>query len=262
MFVVALRRAARAAAVMGLVALGLSSVAVPGHADEQRVKRFGVALYAMPTNMSLHDLNDQVDFLNQFTAAQNLAPIKRLHWSAQFGLEGRYTLSPHWTIAAGFGRIRSESKLDLLPQVGQHILVSARVITVPQNLGLDYYLGPKTSGDFTLRPFVGGGMIRLVETKAKVGGEATLADTTFGSFSRPFGEGFGYYAEAGIHMMFPSKYSVVLNAMYRNAKTKRVFEENTHQLLFNPDGTPYELDVSGFGLRIALEIGLFGKPVK
>jgi hypothetical protein len=141
-------------------------------------------------------------------------------------------------------------------------LVAARILTVPENLGAAYYLNPKTSGDFTLRPFVGAGMIRLVETKAKVGGEAQLADTTFGNFSRPFGEGFGFYAEGGVHMMFPSKYSILLNAMYRKAKTNRVYEENTHQLLYNQDGTPYELDVSGFGIRLALQINLFGKPVQ
>lgn len=262
MFAVAWRRAARAVAMVGLTALSLSSVAGPGHADEQRVKRFGVALYAMPTSLALGDLNDQIDGLNVFTAAQNLAPIDRIRWSGQFGLEGRYTITRHWTVVGGFGRIKTESKLDLLPQVGQHILVQARILTVPQNLGVAYYLNPKTSGDFTLRPFVGGGMIRLVETKAKVGGEAQLADTTFGSFSRPFGEGFGYYAESGIHMMFPSRYSVILNAMYRKAKSNRVFEENTRQLLLNADGTPYELDVSGFGLRLALQINLFGKPVQ
>jgi hypothetical protein len=262
MFVVALRRAARAAFVVGLVALGLSSVAGPGRADEQRVKRFGVALYAMPTSLALGDLNDQIDGLNPVTASQPLAPLVRISWAGQFGVERRVTFTRHWTVVGGFGRIRTESKLDLLPQVGQHILVQARILTVPQNLGVAYYLNPKTSGDFTLRPFVGGGMIRLVETKAKVGGEAQLADTTFGSFSRPFGEGFGVYGEAGIHMMFPSKYSVLLNVMYRRAKTKRVFEEDTHQLLYNADGTPYELDVSGFGLRLGLQINLFGKPVQ
>jgi hypothetical protein len=256
------RRAARAAAVLGVAAIGLASVAGTGRADEQRVKRFGLALYAMPTSMALKDLNNQIDGLNVFTAQQNLAPIDDIKWSAQFGLEGRYAVSHHWTVVGGFGRIKKESRLDLLPQVGQHILVQARVLTVPQNLGLAYYFNPKTSGNFTIRPFLGGGMIRLVETKVKVGGEAQLADTTFGNFARPQGEGFGYYGEGGVHMMFPSKYSVILNAMYRNAKSRRVFEETTHQLLYNADGSPYQVDVSGFGIRFALQIGLFGKPVQ
>ena len=201
MFVVAWRRAARAAAVVGLVGTTLVTGAIPGHADEQRVKRFGIALYAMPTSLSLKDFNRSVDGLNQFTAAQNLAPIGKVNWAGQFGLEGRFQATHHWMVVAGFGQIKKQSKLDLLPQVGQHIVVNASILTVPENLGVDYYFNPKTSGDFTLRPFVGGGLIRLVETKAKLGGEAQLADTTFGSFSRPQGEGGGFYAEGGIHMI-------------------------------------------------------------
>jgi hypothetical protein len=261
MFVVAWRRAARAAAVVGLVAGALVTLAVPGHADEQRVKRFGVALYAMPTSLALDDFNQSVDALNEFTAAQNLAPISQIHWAAQFGLEGRFQATHHWMVVAGFGQIKKQSELNLIPQVGQSIVVTARILTVPENLGVDYYFNPKTSGDFTMRPFVGGGMIRLVETKAKLGGSAVLADTTFGTFQRPMGEGGGYYVEAGVHMMFPSRYSIMLNAIYRHAKATRVYEETTNELLYAPDGSPYELDVSGLGLRFALQINLFGKPL-
>jgi hypothetical protein len=264
MSVVALRCTARAAAMVGLAALTLATMVGPGHADEQRVKRFGLALYAMPTGLALKDFNQSVDVINQFTASTpgNLAPIQKIHWGAQFGLEGRYMVSQHWTVVAGFGRIRKESKLDLIPQINQRILVTARILTVPRNLGVDYYFNPKTSGDFTLRPFIGGGLISLVETKAKLGGEAVLADTTYGSFTRPFGEGGGFYVEGGAHLMFPSRYSIILNAMYRRAKATRVFEETNHQLLRRPDGSPFELDVSGFGLRLAAQISLFGKPVK
>jgi len=261
MFVVAWRRAARAAAVVGLVSGALVTLAVPGYADEQRVKRFGVALYAMPTGLALDDFNQKVDQLNLFTAAQNLAPISQIHWAAQFGLEGRFQATHHWMVVAGFGQIKKESKLDLIPQVGQSIVVIASILSVPENLGVDYYFNPKTSGDFSMRPFVGGGLIRLVETKAKLGGSAVLADTSFSSFELSHGEGGGYYAEAGVHMMFPSRYSIMLNAIYRHAKTKYVYEETTHELLYNADGSPFELDVSGLGLRFALQINLFGKPL-
>ncbi|MEP7027491.1 MAG: hypothetical protein ABI960_02740 [Candidatus Eisenbacteria bacterium] len=262
MFVVAWRRAARAAAVVGLVSGMLVTGAIPGHADEQRVKRFGVALYAMPTSLALKDFNRSVDGLNEFTAARNLAPINRIKWAGQFGLEGRFQATHHWMLVAGFGQIKKQSRLDLLPQVGQKIIVNASILSVPENLGACYYFSPKTSGDFTMRPFVGGGLVRLVETKAKLGGGAQLADTTFESFSRPQGEGGGFYVESGIHMMFPSRYSVILNTMYRRAKASRVYEETTHQLLRNEDGSPYALDVSGFGLRLALQINLYGKPLQ
>ena len=255
------RKAARAATVIGWALAGLAMVAGPGRADEQRVKRFGVALYAMPTNMKLDDLNDQIDELNVFTDQQNLAPINDIHWGAQFGMEGRYTINRHWTAVAGFGRIQKASTLDLLPQVGQHILVQARVLTVPTNLGAAYYFNPQTSGNFTLRPFLGGGMMRLVETKVKIGGEAVLQDTSFTNFQRPQGEGVGWYGEGGVHMMFPSRYSIILNGIYRHAKSQQVYEETTHARILNADGSPYTIDVSGFGIRFAVQISLFGKPV-
>jgi hypothetical protein len=262
MRVVALRRAARAVAVVGLVTLGIATLATPGRADEQRVKRFGIALYAMPTNMALDDLNQQITGLNVFTAAQNLAPIDDIHWSAQFGMEGRYSVTRHWTAVAGFGTIKANSTLDLLPQVGQHILVQAKIKTVPVNLGAAYYFNPKTSGNVTLRPFLGAGLERLVETKVKIGGEAVLQDTSFTSFQRPQGEGIGWYGEAGMHFMFASRYSVILNGMYRHAKSQQVFEETTLARVYNLDGTPYEIDPSGFGIRLALQISLFGKPAQ
>ena len=253
--------AAKRALWLGLVLVGMLATALPGRADEQRVKRFGLALYAMPTNMKLDDLNEQIDDLNVFTAQQNLAPIDPIHWSAQFGMEGRYQLSHHWFAVGGFGRIQKASTLDLLPQVGQHILVQARILTVPTNLGGAYYFEPKTSGNVSIRPFVGGGMVRLVETKVKIGGEAELADTTFGSFARPQGEGVGWYGEGGVHFMFPSRYSILINGIYRHAKAKQVFEETTRVPLFNADGSPYNIDVTGFGIRFAVQIGLWGKPV-
>ena len=261
MFVVAWRRAARAAAVVGLVAITLVAGAVPGRADEQRVKRFGIAMYVMPTSLALDDFNNSVDRLNEFTSAQGLAPIDKIHWAAEFGLEGRFQATHHWMLVAGFGQIKKQSTLSLIPQVNQHILVTANILTVPINLGADYYFNPKTSGDFTMRPFVGGGMISLVETKAKLGGSAALQDTTFETFTRPQGEGGGFYVEGGVHMMFPSRYSILLNGNYRHAKATRVYEETTGQLLYNPDGSPYELDVSGFGLRFAVQINFFGKPL-
>jgi len=253
--------AAKRALWLGLVLVGMLATALPGRADEQRVKRFGLALYAMPTNMKLEDLNDQIDGLNIFTQQQNLAPIGDIHWSAQFGMEGRYQLNHHWFAVGGFGRIQKASTLDLLPQVGQHILVQARVLTVPTNLGTAYYFDPKTSGNVSIRPFVGAGMVRLVETKVKIGGEAVLADTTFGNFARPQGEGVGWYGEGGVHFMFPSRYSIMINGIYRHAKTTQVFEETTRQRLYNVDGSPYSIDVTGFGIRFAVQIGLWGKPV-
>jgi len=52
------------------------------------------------------------------------------------------------------------------------------------------------------------------------------------------------------------------DGLYRRAKVSQVIEETTGQRVLNPDGSPFKLDVSGFGLRLAMQIGFFGKPVK
>jgi len=262
MFFAAHKTAARTAITLGLCALALAAIAPRGHADEQRVKRFGVALSIMPTSMALGDFNDVIDRVNTAGATQGLAPINKVHWSAAFGVEGRFMATKRWMVNDGFGRIKKESKLDLIPQVGTQILVTGNILTVPRNLGLDYYFPPKTSGDVTLRPFLGGGVLSLVQTKAKLGGAATVAGVTTGSFARPQGEGMWFYAEGGMHVMLPSKYSLLLNGYYRHAKLSNVVEETTLQRLRNADGSPFTLDLSGFGIRLGTQINFFGKPVK
>jgi outer membrane protein W len=258
-----------AARVLGVVALGaaalgaLGALAPTAHADEQRVKRFGIALYAMPTSMGLGDFNDGIDRINQATSAVGFAPISKVHWSAQFGLEGRFMATKHWVVTAGFGRIKKQSRLDLLPSVGTQILITGNVLTVPRNLGIDYYFAPKTSGNVTVRPFVGAGMLSLVETKAKLGATTTINGVTLGGFGRPSGEGAGAYVEGGMHVMLPSRYSLILNGFYRRAKVTQVVEEFNPAIRdFNPDGSPFSLDMSGFGIRFATQIDFFGKPVK
>jgi len=262
MFFAALKAFRRPALALLLGAVALAALAPASRADEQRVKRFGVALYAMPTSMSLGNFNDGIDRVNTAISANGFAPISKVHWSSQFGLEGRFMATKRWVVVAGFGRIKKESKLDLIPQVNTHVLVEGRILTVPRNLGLDYYFPPKTSGNVTIRPFLGAGMLSLVETKGKLGAATTVAGTTVGQFARPTGEGAGFYGEGGMHVMLPSKYSLLLNGYYRRAKVTQVIEETTRGRLFNPDGSPFALDVSGFGIRFAAQIDFFGKPVK
>jgi outer membrane protein W len=243
-------------------AAALVSTATLARADEQRVARLGFALYAMPTSLGLHDVNQSVDQLNVVTSTDpfNLAPIGKITWGAVFGGEAKYFVNRNWALVAGIGRISRQSILDLQPAATSSIVVKAKVRTVPRYLGVDRYFAPHTSGDFTLRPFVGAGYMDLVETKTVFGGLFTSPEENVGSLSFALGEGNGFYAESGIHMMFPSRYSVLLNAHYRNARVKRLYDESTGVLLLNQDGEPYSVDVSGFGLRIALQFNIAGKP--
>ncbi|MGH7724516.1 MAG: hypothetical protein ACREOU_03735 [Candidatus Eiseniibacteriota bacterium] len=254
------RTAARTALTTGLTALALAFLAASGHADEQRVQRLGLAIYAMPTSMAMGDVNDAIDDLNEFTASQGLAPIDKITWAGLFGLEARFFATRHWVVTAGVGRISKQSLLDLQPAATTFLQVKAKVRTVPLNLGVDYYFEPKTSGDFSLRPFVGGGFMSLPETKVSLGGQFQSPDTTFGETSTSLGEGAGGYLEGGIHMMFPSRYSVIINANFRYAKTTRLYDETTGALVLNDDGTPLEADFTGFGIRFAIQANILGKP--
>jgi len=67
----------------------------------------------------------------------------------------------------------------------------------------------------------------------------------------------GYYTEAGVHMFFASRYSVLLSALYRSGQIERMVDERTGAVVFDPEtGKPFSLDVSGIGLRMAAIIGL------
>jgi hypothetical protein len=257
-----LRRAARPAVVLAVAALALGALAGPGRADEQRVSRFGVALYAMPTSLALGDVNDQIDRLNELTGSlsEPLAPIDQIHAGAQFGFEGKFFATHHWAVVAGLARIGRDSKLELQPQNNATTTVKAHVRTVPRYLGVDYYFDPKTSGDFTMRPFVGGGFMDLVETKTSFGYVYSSPDSSQGSIPSALGEGNGFYLEAGVHGMFPGRYSLLVNAYYRSASVKRMYDETTYQLITNTDGSPFTTDISGFGIRFGVQINILGKP--
>ena len=166
------RRAARAAAVLGLVLVAVVSLVPAARADEQRVKRLGLALYVMPTGLALSDFNDEIGRLNQRTAAfgqpfSSQAPIDDIKWDGMFGAELKYFYNRKFAIVAGVNQIKTESKLDLQPVADGRTLIRAYVRSAPIHLGADYYFEPHTSGDFTMRPFVGAGYMRIGETKTR-----------------------------------------------------------------------------------------------
>jgi outer membrane protein W len=261
------RRAARAAAVVGLVLVAVVSLVPAARADEQRVKRLGLALSVMPTGLGLSDFNDEVARLNAETAAfgqpfSSQAPIDDIKWDGMFGAELKYFYNRKFAAVGGLSQIKTESKLDLQPVADGRTLISAYVRSVPIHLGVDYYLEPHTSGDFTMRPFVGAGYIRVGETKTTLGFDMARPDSVLTRFRTATGKGHGYYVEAGVHFMFPSRYSILINGNYRSAHVKQMNDIVTGDVIVKPDGSLVETDISGFGLRFAAQIGLFGKPAE
>ena len=248
-----------------LIALILILVHDTARADEQRVARFGLALSAMVTTLSPDNVNDQINATNEFTnAALGIREIDEINASAFFQVEGRFFISDKLVAVAGFGRIRKTSQLNLFPQPQVEALVQGRITGVPRHLGLNYYFTPRTSGDFTMRPYVGGGFMDVVEAKSKVGAGFESPDSLFDAFLRMRGEGGpGFYTEAGAHLMLPSRYSILVSVNYHHVKAQRLFFEDRQGNLLGPaieaDGDPAELDFSGVGLRLAVNIDLFDR---
>jgi len=89
---------------------------------------------------------------------------------------------------------------------------------------------------------------------------ASRPDTTLSTLVTGYGDGHGFFVEAGAHLMFPSRYSLLVNANYRNAKTTSMIDLETGQEFEIIPGEDFQTDISGFGIRFALQIDLWGKP--
>jgi outer membrane protein W len=259
------RRAAPAAAMLATLFVVATTLVPEVRADEQRVQRLGLALYVMPSGLALEDFNSEIDRLNQETAAfgqpfGSQAPIDDIKWDGIFGAELKYFVNRNIAVIGGVGQIKKESKLDLQPVADGATLIRGYVRSVPIHLGADYYFEPRTSGDFTVRPFVGGGYVRVADTKTSVGYDLVRPDSTLTDFTDAYGNGHGFFLEAGAHMMFPSRYSILINANYRNAHVKQMNDYETGAVIVDPQGELVETDISGFGLRFAVQISLWGKP--
>ena len=259
--------AARAARLLGLLLVAALCLAPDARADEQRVRRLGLALFVMPSSLQLAEFNDEIERLNQETAQfgqpfASQAPIDKITWDGIFGAELKYFVNRKIAVVGGVSQVKRESKLDLLPVADGQTLIRGYVRAVPVHLGADYYFEPRTSGDFTIRPFVGAGYIRLADIKTSIGYDLVRPDSTTRRFTTAYGRGHGVYGEAGVHMMFPSRYSILVNAHYRKAYAKQMNDYDTGAVLVRPDGELVETDISGFGLRFAVQIGIFGKPAE
>ena len=241
----------------------------PAAADEQRVSRLGLAISGQVTTLSPTLINDGIDIVNasvRVIGEENNAfpkPISHIKASAFFQVEGRFFVSDKLVAVVGFGRIKKTSQLELLPGAGRRLLVKGQVLGVPRHIGLNYYFTPYTRADMTVRPFLGGGFMDVVEAHGRVGAEFQSTDTLISVFQRTRGEGPGFYVEAGAHMMLPSRYSFIGSITYHNIHASRLVLEDAHGTplgyLTDAGGKPEKLDFSGIGLKFAININLRNK---
>lgn len=252
------------------VALFAGLLAGPAAADEQRVSRLGLAFSAMVTSLSPDLLNDGINVVNTWADAAQVATINEIKAAPFFQAEARFFVSDKIVAVAGVGRITKTSELQLLPTPRISVTQIGEITGVPRHIGLDYYFTPYTRGDFTLRPFAGGGFMDVVEGKAKVGFQVADNDTgviagLYGpdGYARGVGSGPGFYVEAGVHMMLPSRYSFIANVHYRHLKAIPLREEDyvgaVDGVILDEGGDLAELDFSGFGLRVGVNVNLWNK---
>jgi hypothetical protein len=246
------------------------------------VHRLNLVISAMPSQLDGGGMNDLLQRYNQYPlGVRGFEPIGKISMGWLFDAELRYFVRPNFAIAAGVGQLKVSSKKEFLPSIGTGINVRGEVITVPVHVGAQYYLAPYTQGDFSARAYVGAGLLSLTASRAlfstyEVGlplkGD-TLDIASLGGSHRltATGDSPGYYAEAGAHMFFAARYSIIVGAIYRSARLSNLTNRGEIMVpqdrpiapflqtpLLDRNGVPIsikKLDLSGLGVRMALGIG-------
>ncbi len=236
------------------------------HAGQARaaaeIHRLSLAISGMPSSIQGDGFNDAITRYNEtFLAPIAYEPVEKVGFGWQFQSELRYFVRPNVSVNAGVSQLRAINKREFLPALNQAVNVQAELITVPVHLGASYYLQPYNQGDFQARAFFGGGLISYTHTRTTIEQVLTNPDTTL---TQRFGNSFkitgtqdapGYYVDAGVHMFFALRYSVLVSAFYRSGDITNLRDENTGAILRDRNGDALHVDVSGIGARLGLGIG-------
>ncbi|HEY6867033.1 MAG TPA: hypothetical protein VI792_07245 [Candidatus Eisenbacteria bacterium] len=252
-------------ALPGLIALALLPAAAGTARAAAEVHRFNLVISAYPTSIAGGDFNDVIDSINKV----NLVPrgfesLNEITYGWMFQGELRYFLRQNFAVCAGVGQLRSMTSREYTFGVSDDITVRAEMLSVPINVGGDYYFTPYNQGDFQARAYVGGGILSLTNTYGRI---ATVAISSTpgqgGTFTTRYaGDAPGWYAEVGAHMFFAVRYSVMLGAIYRSAQAQYVgvYSSQVGTTTY-PDArlvatnVPFTLDTSGLGARMSVAIG-------
>jgi hypothetical protein len=219
------------------------------------VHRFNLVLSAVPTSVDGGDYNDFIDNINR-TALEprGLDGMEELSFGWYYEAQMRYFVRPNMAVHAGVGQLRMTTDREYLPFVGAAAQLHGEVLTVPVHVGGAYYLAPYNQGDFQARAYVGAGLLSHVYNRALFQQEsANLPDVPRVAI-RGEQDGPGYFVEAGAHMFFAVRYSVMLSALYRSSVIRNL-QSPDGQPFLDPAGEEFELDLSGVGLRMGLAIG-------
>ena len=249
----------RASAALVLI-LGFLVLAPRAHAAAT-IHRFNIEIGGGASQIAANDYNAQNEFINQnFIEPRGLQGFDAATFSFLYDVGVRFFLKQNVALRVNVGQMRTQNKREYLPAIRQDIAIRSEILSVPMQIGADYYFAPYNQGDFQARAFVGGGLLNTVENRVLFQSYENGTDPTttlFGSFETTAQrDSPGWYSEVGVHMFFALRYSVVMNAYYRSAKARGLVQTGTNSPRLNfTDGRPYELDLSGLGARGALCIG-------
>ncbi len=230
---------------------------VPSVMAAAEVHRFNLVLSAVPTQVRASDFNSLIDDINRTQLTpRGLEPLGKIKLAWLFDSELRYFVRQNLAVSAGVSRLKKSESQEYLPGIGQSIVLSARVTSVPLHAGAAYYFIPYNQGDFQARAYVGAGFMSVVYNRATIRLDESGIVTGNAFRTTATNDGAGYYGELGAHLFFASRYSLLLSGYYRSNEVRNLVNEATGEPLRNAQGGPVSLDVGGAGFRMAVGIGL------
>ena len=265
----------RPGVVLG-AALACLALCVAGQAQAAAdVHRLNLMISGVPTSIDGGDFNDAIDLYNHtHTDNRGYERLKSLSFTWNFDADLRYFVRPNFAVTAGVSHMRVGERKEYLPALSQAVNVHTEILTVPVHVGAAYYLAPYNQGDFQARAYFGGGMLQFTHSRARF--EQTLAMITYdstlvanwgGSFREALTQDApGYYLEAGAHMFFASRFSALVGVTYRSGVLRgmRLYSADANGVpdpraqyteVRNPDGSEFQVDLSGVGVRMGIGIG-------
>ncbi len=246
------------------------------------VHRLNLVLSGIPTQVNGGDFNDALDYFNTARLdPQGYEALKPLQFTWAYDAELRFFARPNFAITAGISQLRAEENKEYLPAISQAVNVRAQILTAPIHIGGMYYLQAYNQGDFQARAYIGAGLVQYTYSHATFKQSLTNPDTTLTRIwtapdhpeyganyeTRMTQDGPGYYVEAGAHMFFAARYSVVIGGLYRSGQLNAMRQDRLvvagqqvagpeqNSAAQNTKGKPFQLDVGGVGLKMAVAIG-------
>lgn len=265
----------RPGVVLGAALLCLAVMPVGEARAAAEVHRLNLVISGIPTSVNGGDFNEEIDRFNQ----RLLDPIgyerlQSLSFTWAFDAELRYFVRPNFAVTAGITQMRVGERKEFLPSITSAVNLHTEILTAPVHVGAAYYMQPYNQGDFQARAFVGGGMLQYTHSRVRF--EQVLSMTTYDSVlvNRTGGsyrysltqDAPGYYVETGAHMFFASRFSALVGIVYRSGMLRGMRLEEArangqpvpvpeYTEVRNPDGTEYQVDVGGIGVKLAVGIG-------